>query len=676
MSASSYVVTTRTGTHFGAGTSASIFVTLFGEHGQSAKHKLGGLFRRVFSAGDVDAFTVAGDDLGELYAIELSNESLFIKDDWLVEEVTVTRGARQWRFPMFAWLPGNSTVLTLEGAARTPAKVRGAREAAGRAREISLRREVYTWRPRTPGVDLPGSLDIRADHPLPAAERYRDIADKNYEVTYAETYAEVRLSAPVLAQTWSALTGMAELLKDLGLPRVSDAWSDDLEFARQCVQGIAPVLLQRMTAVPEGMTLTDDDCYGLLEPGVTLARALATARMYLVDLSILEGVPLFCKGTGEGAERRWAPPARAVFFRHGDGHLHPVAIHLGRDPATCPVFTPNDGPLDWLAAKIYFRSAEGNVHQIATHAVRTHFSLEPIIMAAMRNLASAHPLYKLLRRHFRYTLAINEGARQTLLADGGVFDEFIATGGPDKGYLELAQRAWQQWRFVDQRLPDDLRLRGVDDPYALPYYPYRDDALPIWNAISAYVQGILALAYRNDADVAADPELQAFWRDLTENGIPAERFPFAGLTRLHDVVDLARTFIFVASVGHSSVNNLQYEHYGWVPNAPLATHRAPPTRKGEITEAEIRRMMPSLAQSVSQVAIGRALSTFGKDEEFLYQKGGWYRSYFEEPEALAVEARFLQHMREHCERVMVTNEVRPVPYEILSPDRVTCSVTL
>jgi arachidonate 5-lipoxygenase len=142
------------------------------------------------------------------------------------------------------------------------------------------------------------------------------------------------------------------------------------------------------------------------------------------------------------------------------------------------------------------------------------------------------------------------------------------------------------------------------------------------------------------------------------------------------VVDLARTFIFVASVGHSSVNNLQYEHYGWVPNAPLATHRAPPTRKGEITDADITRMMPSLAQSMSQVAIGRALSTFGKDEEFLYQKGGWYRSYFEEPEALAVEARFLQHMREHCERVLVTNEVRPVPYEILSPDRVTCSVTL
>lgn len=159
---------------------------------------------------------------------------------------------RQWRFPVFSWLPSKTSALILEGSAKTPARVRGAREAAARVKEIATRRDLYAWRPKKPGlVDLPGSLDIRAVRPLPAGERYREIADKNYEVTYAETYAEVRLSAPVLAQTWSALTGMAELF-DLGLPRVSNAWSDDLEFARQCMQGIAPVLIERATALPRG----------------------------------------------------------------------------------------------------------------------------------------------------------------------------------------------------------------------------------------------------------------------------------------------------------------------------------------------------------------------------------------------------------------------------------------
>lgn len=175
------------------------------------------------------------------------------------------------------------------------------------------------------------------------------------------------------------------------------------------------------------------------------------------------------------------------------------------------MFTPNDSALDWLAAKIYFRSAEGDA-QIATHAVRTHFSLEPVIMAAMHNLASTHPLYKLLRRHFRYTLAINEGARQTLLADGGVFDEFIATGGPDKGYLRARHaRAWKQWRSrIKNASPTTSACAAWTSPYALPYYPYRDDAMPLWNAISTYAQGILSLAWRNDDNVAADPELQAF----------------------------------------------------------------------------------------------------------------------------------------------------------------------
>lgn len=676
MSEPNYVITTRTGSDFGSGTSGKISVTLHGESGTSARHKLGGLFSSNFGAGGVDAFNVVCEDLGELYAIELSNESLIVKDDWLIEEVTISRGVKHWRFPIFSWLAGGASLYVLEGSARTPRQVRSAREAAARAREIAARREVYRWRERTPGVELPGSLDIGDNRPIPAAERYRDFAEKNYEVTYAETYAEIRLSAPVLAQTWSALTGMADLLRHLGLPRVFEAWADDLEFARQCVQGIAPVLVERCAALPEGMELRDSDLTGRLDPGMSLSQALASGRTFLVDLSILDGIPLYRRAAGDTLEQRWAPPARALFFRRSDGHLHPVAIQLGRDPAVCPVFTPNDSEVDWLAAKVYFRAAEGNVHQIATHAVRTHFALEPFIMAVMRNLASSHPVYKLLRRHFRYTLAINEGARQTLLAAGGVFDEFIATGGPDKGYLKLAQRAWGEWRFEDQRLPDDLHRRGVDDPFALPYYPYRDDALPIWNAITSYAQGILTLSYRNDAEVADDTELQAFWRDLVESGIPADRFPFTELSRLDDLIDLARTFIFLASVGHSAVNNLQYEHYGWVPNAPLATHRPPPTRKGEFVQRDIMAMMPSLAQSMAQVAIGRALSTFGKDEEFLFQKSGWYRSYFSDPEALVVESRFQKHMREQCERLSTLNEVRPVPYEILSPDRVTCSVTL
>jgi hypothetical protein len=110
-------------------------------------------------------------------------------------------------------------------------------------------------------------------------------------------------------------------------------------------------------------------------------------------------------------------------------------------------------------------------------------------MATMRNLPDSHPVYELLRRHFRYTLAINEGARQGLLAEGGVFDDFIATGGPDKGHLQLRKKGFLHWKLTDNKPRQDLERRGVLDPAVLPYYPYRDDALALWDAIEEYVGG-------------------------------------------------------------------------------------------------------------------------------------------------------------------------------------------
>ena len=43
-------------------------------------------------------------------------------------------------------------------------------------------------------------------------------------------------------------------------------------------------------------------------------------------------------------------------------------------------------------------------------------------MGTMRNLPDAHPVYKLLRPHFRFTMAINSIARKSLIHDGGILD--------------------------------------------------------------------------------------------------------------------------------------------------------------------------------------------------------------------------------------------------------------
>ena len=46
-----------------------------------------------------------------------------------------------------------------------------------------------------------------------------------------------------------------------------------------------------------------------------------------------------------------------------------------------------------------------------------------------------------------------------------------------------------QWTNVKH----SLKARGVDDPYLLPGYYYRDDGLKLWQAMEDYVSNIINL---------------------------------------------------------------------------------------------------------------------------------------------------------------------------------------
>ncbi|NMO14294.1 lipoxygenase [Pyxidicoccus fallax] len=671
-----YKLVIRTGSRLGAGTDATISVILVGMQGESGPHVLDKPFRNDFGIGAEDVYTVRGPDVGELLLLRFSNTAKF-EDDWLLETVQVTSGVKLWNFPHHRWVLGNSTVEVLEGTARLARQVRNEREATARQAQLRARKEMYGWRPAEETVGLPGALDIRKERPLPKDELYRGLVEGSYEVVIAKTLASIQLHLPMLAKVWDGLVDIYDFFKGIELPHLAQRWKDDYEFARQAVQGIHPVHITSITALPEGFALTDDAVAGLLSPGTTLAQALEARRVFLLDLEILEGIQMFRKVDEHGVEeRRWAPASRCLLYWDDTHRLRPLAIQLGRDAAKDPVFTPNDGEYDWLAAKIFVRCGEGNAHQMVGHALRTHFVAEPFVMATMRNLPDPHPVYKLMRRHFRYTLAINDGARKGLLAEGAVFDDFIATGGPDKGHLQLGKKGYERWKLTDNKPRVDLARRGVLDPAVLPYYPYRDDALPLWDAIEEYVGGVLGHFYRSDADLVEDAELQAWWADLVERGLPADKLPCAELKRVSDLVDILATLIFTVSVQHAAVNYLQYEHYAFVPNAPLCMRQAPPTRKGVIGAKELAEMLPTRSQTLWQVAIGRALSSFGDDEEYLLNEGGWREVYFQESEVLAVQQRFQDRLRAQLEAVKARNATSEVPYTVLRPDRIPCGITV
>merc|ERR1712154_287213 len=107
-----------------------------------------------------------------------------------------------------------------------------------------------------------------------------------------------------------------------------------------------------------------------------------------------------------------------------------------------------------------YNNADGAYHQAITHLGKTHFLMDGVYAAVSRHLSPSHPIYKLLKPHFHYTLAINNLADD--LIDGGVTDGFMSYG--ISGLLETIHRA-----FTDLGLNtigdfgDDLYRRGLLD---------------------------------------------------------------------------------------------------------------------------------------------------------------------------------------------------------------------
>ena len=72
-----------------------------------------------------------------------------------------------------------------------------------------------------------------------------------------------------------------------------------------------------------------------------------------------------------------------------------------------------------------------------------HAAMECYAMGTIRNLPEAHPIYKLLYPHFRYTMEINVLARDKLISDGGILDQLFGIGG--LGRVEFMKRGYDSY---------------------------------------------------------------------------------------------------------------------------------------------------------------------------------------------------------------------------------------
>lgn len=515
----------------------------------------------------------------------------------------------------------------------------------------------------------------REDHPREpldvarvAARSIADAAKNFWDSTDHAAAVTPKVPVGSLAE-YASLTDGLERIPMVGRLRAAPG-DEDLLFGWHRLAGPNPYALwQVRDRLPGHFPVADAHLQRALmkqRPGGpvdSLDRALAEGRLFLSDCAPLDGV-----GTTENAGRKkYTAAAMGLFVRPLDrsAALLPVAIQCAQRPDAAPIFTPADG-WRWRLAQAFLALGEGSLHEAREHLGRTHLIAEPCAVAAWRNLASAHPLTALFAPHFKGTHFINYTARNSLIADGGTLDQLMPQ--PIAATRDLTAQAV---RTLDMGAADPrsrLRQQGLLDADCLPEFPYRDDALPHWDAMLAWVTDYLRLYYRDDAAVAGDVELQGFVAELSAQdggrlaGVPAVKTvgALAGLVTL---------VIFTGSVQHAAVNFPQYPTMGFMPGIAAGLYAPPPTLDTPDTEAAYLAALPPLDQTILQMYTVFQLSAIRVAAIADYPS-------FSDARVAAPLAAYRARLTALESEIGVRDGRRTLPYAYLRPSLVPASIII
>lgn len=509
-------------------------------------------------------------------------------------------------------------------------------------------------------------------------------AAKQVALQHAETFDEMLESFRQLVAEFEpdnrrddGLVDYETLFKSLPLPAISSDFMDDGVFAHYRIAGPNPMLIRAVCALPPNLPLSDAQYRVVMGANDSLEAAITEHRLYLLDyreLDTLAAQP----GQTDGATKYVYAPLALFALPKGGAAMVPVAIQCGQDPTRNPLFLPaaQGSPQwwGWQMAKTVVQVAECNYHELFVHLARTHLVMEAFAVATHRCLAEAHPLNVLLVPHFIGTLFINNAAATTLIAPGGPIDKTF--GAPIARAQQAAGADRLAFNLQANLLPADLAARGVDNPATFPDYPYRDDALLVWQTIGDWVRDYVGVYYRDDAAVTGDTELADWSAELRGdgklNGLPE----IANRDTLAEVLTMA---IFTATAQHAAVNFPQTPLMSYAPAIAGAGWQNAPSAESGHAHAEWLAMLPSRENALVQVNILTLLGSV------YYRALGDYRSnsfpylrWFEDP-AIVREGGPLDSFQDALRIVQTTIENRNtarIPYTFLLPSGIPNSINI
>lgn len=525
-----------------------------------------------------------------------------------------------------------------------------------------------------------------------ASEGQREDSQSNRRLNFLSTAARALLSPADLGAVMGAqldagsrmmrddrpatVIGYNELYATIERPSIASQYQDDFAFAWQRIAGANPMVLRSLTALPEHYRFNAAQFaaaarkhYGVAYDGPSFEHALAGRRLFVADYELLGDVR---SGSWLGVPQYlFAPIALFCWFppigRH-PARLMPIAIQETQ-AGDARVVDPSDSAA-WILAKTAVQVADLSWHEARAHLGLTHLVMEGVTLATERQLSTRHPLHALLTPHCRFTLAINDFAKHHLIVPGGQVEQYIAP--TIDGFLGVVAKTLDGFQWKDVALRRDLELRGVADVTTLPVYPYRDDALDIWDAIERFVTEYVGLYYRDADAVQNDSELQAWATELAATDGARLRSVTRPETR-EELVDLLTFFIFTASAQHSALNYTQWPYMGYVPSMPAAAYRGLPpeahSRRAADFDREYLEMLPTYSQAAGQINLLYLLSGIRYNH-----LGDYPLCHFHDLRVVPVLRRFKERLAKVETDSKGRDQSRPISYPFLFPSNVAQSV--
>ena len=144
--------------------------------------------------------------------------------------------------------------------------------------QLEKRQKEYKWQ-RQSEWGLPSSIDEKVAT-LPHDEKFERVKNLDFTLTALSSGVKIRVQAVFNdIEDVHDYKKIATILGDPEVPVHNAArWTTDVEFGRQILNGVNPVVIEKCSSLPSNFPVTNDMVKGFLNRGLTLDQEMKVSR--------------------------------------------------------------------------------------------------------------------------------------------------------------------------------------------------------------------------------------------------------------------------------------------------------------------------------------------------------------------------------------------------------------